>query len=296
MRLAFLGTPQVAAETLRSLVAAGHEVRVVATRPDARRGRGNTVGPSPVKAAATELGLPVVHKAAEVLGHGVELGVVVAYGRIVRPEVLAEVPMVNVHFSLLPRWRGAAPVERAILAGDDRTGVCLMQLEEGLDTGPVFTRAEVEIGPSETAGELRRRLGELGDQLLLEGLSKGFPGPIPQLGEATYAAKVEPGELRIDFTRSALLCHRIVRAGRSWTTFRGKRLIVRSARVLPGTAVVSPQHPGEPLAPGEVVGVTVGTSDGLLELVGVQPEGKPAMGAAEWARGARSKPGERLGL
>jgi methionyl-tRNA formyltransferase len=121
--LAFLGTPEVAAGTLRALAAAGYEVAVVVTRPDTRRGRGNDASPSPVKVAAGQLGLPVVHKAADVVGTGAELGVVVAYGRIIKPEVLAAVPMVNVHFSLLPRWRGAAPVERAILAGDTETGV-----------------------------------------------------------------------------------------------------------------------------------------------------------------------------
>ena len=150
-----------------------------------------------------ELGLPLAYRAADVLGSGAELGVVVAYGRIVKPDVLAQVPMVNVHFSLLPRWRGAAPVERAILAGDAETGVCLMEMEEALDTGPVYARVRAPIGEDETADELRRRLGHLGNALLLEALQEGLEVPTAQVGEPTYAAKLEPGELHLDFARPA---------------------------------------------------------------------------------------------
>jgi methionyl-tRNA formyltransferase len=286
VRLAFLGTPEVAAGTLRALAGAGHDVRVVVTRPDTRRGRGTTESPSPVKVVANELGLPVVYKAADATAAGAELGVVVAYGRIIKPEVLAALPMVNVHFSLLPRWRGAAPVERAILAGDDETGVCLMQLEEGLDTGPVYARAPVAIGADETAAELRTRLGQTGTQLLLGALATGFPVPEPQLGEPTYAAKLEAAELELDFAQPAEICLRLVRVGRAWTTWRGKRLLVHRARVAATTG---------PLSPGEIVGNAVGTGDGALELVVVQPEGRAPMNATEWARGARQTPGDRLG-
>ena len=234
MKLAFLGTPEVAAGTLRALVAAGHDVTVVVSRADTRRGRGPAPSPSPVKVAAVELGLPVVHQPAEIIGYGPELGVVVAYGRLIKPDVLAEVPMVNVHFSLLPRWRGAAPVERAILAGDAETGVCLMELEEGLDTGPVYARATTPIGEEETADELRRRLGDLGTKLLLRSLSTGLGTPVPQAGEPTYAAKVEPAELHLDFSLPAEVVNRTVRVGRSWSTFRAKRVLVLKARVLAG--------------------------------------------------------------
>jgi methionyl-tRNA formyltransferase len=285
VKLAFLGTPEVAAGTLRALVGAGHDVRLVVTRPDARRGRGPARSPSPVEEAASALGLAVSHRAADVTGSGAGLGVVVAYGRLIKPEVLAVLPMVNVHFSLLPRWRGAAPVERAVLAGDTETGVCLMALEEGLDTGPVYDRATTRIGPDETADELRRRLGEIGNELLLARLSVGLGKPVPQEGEATYAAKIEPGELRLDFARPAEVCQRQVRVGRAWTTWRGRRLLVHRARVLAA---------GD-LAPGEVRGDKVGTDEGVLELVVVQPEAKPTMSGAEWARGARPRPGERLG-
>jgi len=286
VKLAFLGTPEVAAGTLRALAGAGHEVAVVVTRADARRGRGSATTPSPVKLVANELALPVVHKASDALGHGAELGVVVAYGRLIKPEVLAELPMVNLHFSLLPRWRGAAPVERAILAGDDKTGVCLMRLEEGLDTGPVFSRAETAIGPDETAEELRQRLGEMGDRLLLKALTEGFPTPQPQVGEVTYAAKIEPGELHLNFEQPALTCQRAVRVGRAWTTWKGKRLLVHEAR---------PLQTGASLSPGEIQGTIVGTGDGSLELLVVQPEGKAAMDGRDWARGARLQPGDRLG-
>lgn len=252
---------------------------------DRRRGRGGATSPTPVKAAATELGLPVADRVDAVLDPAldVELGVVVAFGRLVRPSVLAAVPMVNLHFSLLPRWRGAAPVERAILAGDTETGVCLMQLEEGLDTGPVYDCLRVAIGAEETAEELRTRLVERGTDLLVRTLAEGLGRPAPQQGEPTYAAKVDPDELRLDWSRPAVDLHRLVRVGRAWTTFRGARLGVERARVLQ----VGP-------APGELDGTVAGTGDGALELVEVRPQGKRPMAAAAWRNGARPRPGERL--
>jgi methionyl-tRNA formyltransferase len=286
VRLAFLGTPEVAAGTLRALASAGHDVRIVVTRPDTRRGRGTEVSASPVKQAAEQLGLAVTHTPADVMSSGAELGVVVAYGRLVKPDVLAVVPMVNVHFSLLPRWRGAAPVERAILAGDPETGVCLMELEEGLDTGPVYARTVTPIGAEETADGLRQRLGEIGTELLLKNLSVGLGAPDPQVGEPTYASKITPDELRLDFERAAEFCSRVVRVGRAWTTWRGKRLIVHRSRVL---------GEEQELSPGQIQGNRVGTAEGALELLVVQPEGKPPMDAAAWARGARPQPGERMG-
>ncbi|MFP5327603.1 MAG: methionyl-tRNA formyltransferase, partial [Acidimicrobiia bacterium] len=155
---------------LRALVENGHDVRLVVTQADKRRGRGSATTPSPVKAAALELGLPVSHTVDDVLGTGAELGVVVAFGRLIKPHVLERIPMVNLHFSLLPRWRGAAPVERAILAGDRETGVCLMKLEEGLDTGPVYAVERTPIGEDESAEELRARLVEIGTAMLVEQL------------------------------------------------------------------------------------------------------------------------------
>ena len=192
MRLAYFGTPAMAVPSLTALVAAGHEVAIVVTRVDKRRGRGGELSPSPVKQAALALGLPVSHDVDDVLGKGIELGVVVAFGQLIKPHVLAEVPMVNSHFSLLPRWRGAAPVERAVLAGDAETGVCLMQLEEGLDTGGVYDTVRVPIGAAMTADELRRELVAAGCEQLVRCLAGPLPTPTPQVGEPLYAAKITP--------------------------------------------------------------------------------------------------------
>ncbi|HEX7276762.1 MAG TPA: methionyl-tRNA formyltransferase, partial [Acidimicrobiales bacterium] len=232
MRLAFLGTPDVAVGPLRALVGAGHDVALVVSRPDKRRGRGGSMVASPVKAAALELGLPVTSRVDDVVDVGAELGVVVAYGRLIKPHVLDALPMVNLHFSLLPRWRGAAPVERAILAGDPVTGVAVMALEEGLDTGPVYASVEHPIGPEDTLDELRAALSAKGTELLLGLLAGGLPEPVAQVGETTYAAKIEPGEHHLDWSRPAGELHRVVRLGQAWTTFRGKRLLVPRARLV----------------------------------------------------------------
>lgn len=276
----------MAVPPLEALVAAGHDVALVVTRADKRRGRGGQLMPSPVKRAADGLGLPVTTRIEDVVEAGVDLGVVVAFGRLIKPDVLDKVPMVNVHFSLLPRWRGAAPVERAILAGDTETGVCLMTLEEGLDTGPVHACRVLEIGPDETLDELRARLVEAGTGLLLEQLSNGLSPAVAQEGEPTYAAKIEPEELHLDWARPAVELHRIIRLGRAWTTWRGRRLLVLGARLAQGSATG---------APGELDGLVVSTGEGSLELLEVQPEGKAPQPAAAWRNGAHPGPGERLG-
>ena len=276
----------MAVPPLRALVAASHEVALVVTRPDKKRGRGSALVPSPVKAAAQELGLPVTHQVDDLLELGAELGVVVAYGRIIKPHVLAVLPMVNIHFSLLPRWRGAAPVERAILAGDEVTGVCVMALEEGLDTGPVYAREERPIGEEETLEEVRGALTEMGTRMLVDLLATGLPEPQPQEGEPTYAAKIEPDEHRLDWSRPAVELHRVIRLGQAWTTFRDRRLRVLRARL---------SATGE-LAPGQLDAGTlrVGTGAGALQLVEVQPEGKGPQPATSWRNGARLTPGERF--
>lgn len=235
--------------------------------------------------AASELGLVVSHDVNDVKGAGAELGVVVAFGRIIRPDVLDALPMVNVHFSLLPRWRGAAPVERAILAGDSHTGVCLMQVEEGLDTGGVYRRMETPVGADETADELTARLARYGADLMVAALGEGLGRPEPQTGPPTYAAKIEASDLHLDWARPAAELHRVVRLGRAWTTWRGRRLLVLAARPEPG---------GEG-RPGTLHGDAVATGEGRLRLVSVQPEGRRPQPGAEWARGARARPGEMLG-
>ena len=269
MRLAYFGTPEMAVPPLQALVAAGHEVALVVTRVDKRRGRGGDLSPSPVKAAALELGLHVSHSVDDVLGREIELGVVVAFGQLIKPHVLAEVPMVNLHFSLLPRWRGAAPVERALLAGDAETGVCLMQLEEGLDTGPIYDTVRVPIVATATAADLRRDLVAIGTDQLVRCLAAPLPTPTAQQGEPIYAAKVRPEELRIDWSQPVGQIDRLVRLGGAWTMFRGKRLKVVAVS-LDDDCERSPQRP----VPG-------------LRLVTVQPEGKGPMPYVDFARGAR---------
>ena len=264
MRLVYLGTPAVAVPPLEALVATGHDVALVVSGADKRRGRGNETSPSPVKLAATRLGIPVSHTVDDVLGIGAELGVVVAFGRLIKPHVLAEVPMINLHFSLLPRWRGAAPVERALLAGDAVTGVCVMAVEEGLDTGGVYARVAVPIEPTVTLDELREKLVDVGTQLLIETLANGLGEPEPQQGEATYASKIDPAELRIDWARPAEEIDRLVRLGGAWTTFRGSRIKINAAE----------------LDGGELVPVVV------------QPEGKRPMPYEAWRNGARPAAGE----
>jgi methionyl-tRNA formyltransferase len=292
-RLAFLGTPEMAVPPLRALVGAGHDVALVVTRADKRRGRGGATTPSPVKEAAQQLGLPVTHDLANVAGAGVELAVVVAYGRIIPAGLLEQVPMVNLHFSLLPRWRGAAPLERAILAGDRETGVCVMKIEAGLDTGPVYARRAVPIGDETTLRALQSELVEIGTELLVGVLAGGvdrLPTPEPQVGEPTIAAKITPADLHLDWTRPARELLRTVRLGRAWTTFRGKRLTVLDATVDDARGGSGDEH-----APGAIVGAAVATGEGALVLGRVQPESRSPMSAEEWLRGVRPRNGERLG-
>lgn len=295
-RLVYLGTPDVAVPPLRALHAAGFDVALVVTRPDKRRGRGAALAPSPVKAAALELGLPVSHDLTGVTDVDADLGVVVAYGRIIPRAVLERLAMVNIHFSLLPRWRGAAPVERALLAGDARTGVCLMEVAEGLDTGGVYATAETAITADDTLSSLRERLVAMGTDLLVSRLTDGLGEPRPQEGEVTYAAKIEADEYRIDWQRTAADLHRLVRLGGAWTTFRDRRLKVWAARPVPAgtTSTTGAPEPGSVLDPvGD--GVLVATGDGALDLLEVQPEGKARQSATAWRNGARLAAGEVLG-
>ncbi len=283
-RLVYFGTPAMAVPPLQALVAAGFDVVCVVTRVDKRRGRGGELMPSPVKAAAVELGLTVVHTVDDALGLGADLGadlgVVVAFGQLIKPHALAALPMVNLHFSLLPRWRGAAPVERAILEGDTVTGVCLMQLEEGLDTGPVHAVVEVPIASDATGDSLRADLVRIGTDLLCAELTAGLTDPVPQVGEPTYAAKLSPDDLRLDWTTPASVRDRQIRLGGAWTTFRDKRFKVHAAEV------VDPHATGDELAPDGTVGG--------IRLARVQPEGKPAMPWRDFANGARPQLGERF--
>jgi methionyl-tRNA formyltransferase len=293
VRLVYLGTPTDAIPPLRALVEAGHDIAFVVTQPDRRRSRGAGSDPSPVRVAAEELGLPVRTpvKAREIVddvrASGATLGVVVAFGQLLPVSLLEALPagFVNVHFSLLPRWRGAAPVERAVLAGDTETGVCVMQLEAGLDTGPVYATRRVAIGPRENAGELRARLVDVGAELLIEEIPNVATGsPEPQVGEATYAEKLTVDEFRIDPRRPAVELDRLVRAGNprpgAWMQIGGRR--VKVWRAQPGAAGSDPE-PGAVSPAGELV-----TGAGVLVLEEVQPEGKRVMPAAAWRAGVRA--------
>jgi methionyl-tRNA formyltransferase len=278
---------------LRALVSAGHDVALVVTRGARRRGRNAAPTPSPVAVAAATLGLPVSETVEDALAVGAELGVVVAFGRLIKPAVLVSLPMVNLHFSLLPRWRGAAPVERAILAGDRETGVCLMAVEEGLDTGGVYAMTRVAITDEDTAEALRARLVSVGSAMLVSKLSDGLVGlgsPVPQKGEPTYAAKVSVEDLHLDWNRPAVELTRLPRVGKAWTTFRGQRLLVVRAQ-----AVGAPALPVGQAVPGTLHGVVVATALGGLELEQVQPQGRAVQAASAWRNGARPAPGERLG-
>ena len=294
MRLVYLGTPEDSVAPLRALVDAGHDVAMVVTQPDRRRSRGGGSDPSPVRRAAEDLGLDVrtPDKAREIVDEvrasGAELGVVVAFGQLLPVSLLEALPLgfVNLHFSLLPRWRGAAPVERAILAGDAVTGVCLMRLEAGLDTGPVFAVREVPIEPHESAGALRGRLVEVGTTLLVEQLPTiAGASPVPQVGEPTYAEKLTVEEFRLDPSRAAPELDRVVRAGNprpgAWMAVGAKRVKVWRAR--PIDATEGPVEPGVITADG-VLGTAGG---GALALEEVQPEGKRVMAATAWRAGLR---------
>jgi methionyl-tRNA formyltransferase len=305
MRLLFAGTPEPAVPSLRQLLDGPHQVVAVLTRPDAEAGRGRARRASPVAALAEEAGIEVLKyrrpRDPEFLARLTELAPqacpIVAYGGLIPPAALA-VPAhgwVNLHFSLLPAWRGAAPVQHAIWHGDDITGASTFQLEEGLDTGPVYGTVAERIRPEDTAGDLLHRLAESGAELLaqtLDGIAAGRLSPVPQPADGvSFAPKIEVDDARIDFHHPALGIDRQVRACTpapgAWTTFRGARLKLLPAR---------PDPAGGDLAPGELRAdkhhVWAGTATAALRLGEVQAQGKKPMPAADWARGLRLQPGE----
>lgn len=278
--------------------AAMTEVRLVITRPDKPRGRSKLLIPSPVKEAAISLGLPIAQpvgrrgllEAIASVG-SVDVGVVVAFGMLLRPEVLSlpRKGFVNLHFSLLPRWRGAAPVERAILAGDSITGATLMEIDEGLDSGPIISSAKTRVDPSENSGELLERLSDIGAKLLGRDLDRFVHGrllPVGQSGEGvTHASKISTDEARLDLTESATVVARKIRAFNprpgAFAFLDGRRFKIWSVS----------RGQGDRLEPGEVrvepQAVSLGVGDGNLVLETVQAEGGRRMSGPEWARGAR---------
>ncbi|WP_119083787.1 methionyl-tRNA formyltransferase [Altererythrobacter sp. B11] len=300
MRIIFMGTPEFSVPTLRALHEAGHEIAAVYSQPPRPAGRGKRERPSPVHQAALELGLEVrtpqrlrdLQVEADFLALDADVAVVVAYGLILPPPLL-EGPRhgcLNVHASLLPRWRGAAPIQRAILAGDTMTGVCIMRMEAGLDTGPVLATARVPV-EDKTSGELHQELAEIGGRLMVETLAQ-LPGlraePQDEFG-ATHAAKIDKAEARIDWTRPAELIEREVRAFApfpgSWFELEGERVKLLRAHVI-----------GVNGAPGTVLDdeLTIACGNAAIRPVTLQRAGKPAMSAKDFLRGKPVEKGQIL--
>ena len=282
--IAFFGTPDIAVPTLHTLIDAGFSIPIVVSGPDRRRGRGGTTSPSPVKRASLDLGLEVTTEIDDALHVGAELGVVVAFGKIIPTRVLEQLPMVNLHVSALPRWRGAAPNERAILAGDPTTAISIMAVVERLDEGDIWAQETVEIGENETTAELRVRLGEQGANLMARTIREGFPASVPQSGDPVYATKLTNEDVHLDWNRPAAELQRVVRVGGAWTTFRGDRFKIWEVEMV-----------GEGPAPGHLEYGLVGCGEGALRLVSVQPAGKPRMSVSNWSNGAQPSSGELLG-
>ena len=284
-RVAYIGTPAIAVDPLLKLVEEGYDIPLVVTGPDKRRGRGSSTSPSDVKREAERLGLNVSSNIDDLVSIDVDLAIVVAFGQLIPKHILDHVQMINIHFSLLPRWRGAAPLERAILAGDTKTGVCIMELEETLDTGGIYRCVEIPIGPNQTLEELRAKSVSEGVDLLLQSLEEGLGSPTPQLGEPSYAHKISNSELEIDWGLSSEEILRLVRLGRAWTTVSGSRLRIHSAKIGSLTN----------LEIGQRKGLSVGSCDGTVELLEVQPEGRKKMLAEDWMNGLSEKTNGYLG-
>lgn len=296
MRVLFAGTPAVAVPSLDALVNAGFEVVAVLTRPDAPVGRKRVLTPSAVAQRAAELGIDVIHAArldaeaiARISAVQPDVAAIVAYGGLVPPTAL-DIPRhgwVNLHFSLLPAWRGAAPVQRSVIAGDDVTGAVTFQLEEGLDTGPVFGTLTESVQPQDTAGDLLERLSHSGAVLLAQTLSAidaGKASPQPQAGEVSLAPKLTLEDGHLNWAHPALAISRQARGVTpepgAWTLLDGQRVKLEPVRLRPD---VSELAPGAVALEGK--SVLVGTGSHAVELTQIQPAGKKMMAAADWARG-----------
>ncbi len=304
MRLVFMGTPDFAVPALSALHEAGHDIAAVFTRPPRPAGRGRRPRPSPVARKVGELGLPVFTPTGlrdeEAIGLFRDLrpeaAVVAAYGLIL-PRAVLEIPpggCLNIHASLLPRWRGAAPIHRAIMAGDEVSGISIMQMDEGLDTGPVLLAEAVPIGPEETTGELHDRLAALGGRLIVEALARRDDlEPVPQDEDrATYAPKIGKEEARVDWARPAAGIDRQIRGlspfPGAWSEIGGERVKFLGSRLAEGSGA-----PGEVLEAGPTFKVAAG--EGAVEITRLQRAGRAAMNAEEFLRGFPVRPGARLG-
>jgi methionyl-tRNA formyltransferase len=291
MRIVFMGTPDFSVPVLEALVDAGHEIVAVYCQPPRPAGRGKLERPTPVHARALDLGLEVRHPKslrdadaqAAFAALGAEIGVVVAYGLIL-PQPILDAPArgcLNIHASLLPRWRGAAPIHRAIMAGDGETGICIMQMDAGLDTGPVLLRRATLIGKEETTGELHDRLSRLGATAIVEALDRIdslTPEPQPDEG-VTYAEKIDKAEARVDWSRPAVDVARQIRGlspfPGAWCEIAGERVKLLGARATGGAGI-----------PGEVIGpLTIACGIGAVEITRAQRPGKRPMETVEFLRG-----------
>jgi methionyl-tRNA formyltransferase len=296
-----MGSPEFSVPVLEALVDAGHDIAAVYCQPPRPAGRGKKDRATPVQARAEALGLPVRHPAtlktpqaqADFAALNAEVAVVVAYGLIL-PRAVLDAPArgcLNIHASLLPRWRGAAPIHRAIMAGDAQTGICIMAMEAGLDTGPVLQRVRTPIGAEETTAQLHDRLSAMGAAAMVDALTRLgdlVPEPQPQDG-VTYAHKIDKSEARIDWSAPAQVIDRQIRglspAPGAWTTLAGKRLKLLSSRVVAGQG-----------APGTVLdGLTLACGDGAVQVGAVQAEGRGRQDAESFLRGTPIAPGTILG-
>jgi len=310
LRLVFFGTPEFAVPSLSALLRSPHPVVGVVTQPDRARGRGHKVQPEAIARTAADAQLPLLQPERlkdpafleTIASWKPDLGVVAAYGRIL-PQALLDVPrlgLVNVHASLLPRWRGAAPVHRAILAGDHHTGITIMRVVFALDAGPMLARVSTAIDPDETSAELESRLAALGGDLLVDTVDRLARGKVDEAAQderaVTYASKIERSDSPIDWTRTAHDLHNQIRGLHPWplasTSLGERRLLILRSAIESGRQTEA--------APGTVL--TVGAGDlivaagtGALRLLELQPEGRRAMSARDFLNGTRIGPGDRLG-
>ena len=299
MRVLFAGTPAVAVPSLDALLEAGFDVVGVLTRPDAPLGRKRVLTPSPVAARAEERGLPVIKAnridddaVAAISALSPDAAAIVAYGALI-PERALSIPKhgwINLHFSLLPAWRGAAPVQHSVMAGDEITGASTFLLEKGLDTGPVFGQLTESVGPDLTSGELLERLSHSGAVLLtqtLAAIQAGRAVPVPQSGEVTLAPKLTIEDGHLDWQQPALALRRRINGVTpepgAWTTWDGARFKIGAAVLRPDVTDLAPGQVR--LGSGSTAGAVVGTGSTALELLRVQPAGKKMMSGADWARG-----------
>ena len=300
MRIVFMGTPDFSVSVLEALHAAGHEIVAVYSQPPRRAGRGKKARPSAVQKCAEGLGLPVFtplnfkdeSDREAFAAHNADIAVVVAYGLIL-PQSVLDMPVkgcLNIHASLLPRWRGAAPIQRSIMAGDDKTGVCIMQMEAGLDTGPVIARHETNISVDDTAESLHDRLAKIGSALIMDVLEANkFNAKLQAINGVTYASKISKSEAKVDWSKTAETIDRQIRGlspfPGAWCEMRGERVKLLGSKVTEGAGLAGEALDSE---------YTIACGQGAVQLTKLQRAGKGPMDAEVFARGFPLLKGEKL--